>query len=123
MNKEEYNVRFSTENPDKVKKILDSLECKSKEELDTIIRNIHETYLTEMNKDIRFWVSMFDYCNHIKYLDISKKEPKMFITSNIEFLEFIEDLKKKINYLDVISVKDTVKAIKELDKEGVKNER
>jgi len=117
MEKEEYNKNYKPEDARIVKEQLDALVKATPEQREAVLRGVNERYLKNIESDLRFWISMFDYCNHIKFLDYKDKKPKMFVTTNDEFIKFIEKWKKASKYLNVVDVGTVAKAIDEIKKE------
>jgi len=112
MNKKEYQDTFKDSRIGELEDMLTKVKSMSNEQLKELYQNVNEKYLGLMLKDMNFWISMYDYSNHIKYLELSSKKQAKFITNNKEFVDFIKNLKKKINYLQVISIEDSLKEFK-----------
>ena len=112
MDKKEYQDTFKDSRIGELEDMLTKVKYMSPEQQIELYQNVNEKYLGLMLKDMNFWISMYDYSNHIKYLELSSKKQAKFITNNKEFVDFIKNLKKKINYLQVISIEDSLKEFK-----------
>jgi len=112
MNKKEYKDTFKTTRPEDLKTSLHKLKSMNKKQAEEYIQSINNKYLELMLKDLNFWISMHDYVNHIKHLNLNEKKKAKFISNNKEFLEFHKLLKARIDFLEVISIDDMLEATK-----------
>lgn len=113
MNKKEYSYTFKETLPDEFKKSFEQIDQMTDEQKKELIKKINTHYEKELTGNLTFWISMMDYCNHIKYLDNLDTQKSVFVTSNNEFIKFIKLLKKRQNNLLVIKPEDFYKTINE----------
>jgi len=108
MKTKKYNDDYKFTDAKIVSETFEKLKNMTPENRNLFLRRITDKYINNISEDISFWISMYDYCQHIKYIN----KEAYFITNNKEFMEFIDLLKIRINNIKVISVEEFAKQMK-----------